>query len=411
MDLRRPGPASNPFESIVCVELVAKKSSKLRSGRRNMMAARKFGWLRPQILRRLRLSGSKGSFPGRALLFYKIPSPLTSAKHANELEIWDWVKALNENGYEVDLVDRTSKRYVGSGCYDLFLGLGTSASGQYFLEHGAGANAHKNYLIATTPHPQTANALRLLHLKHIANSYGIQVATTRLDPTESQISRYLEFADATLVYGISGSFSHRSFLDKDHLAFPFGPSSLVPSLPPRKDLHRNKFVLFAGNGLLAKGADLVIESFLNVPEAKLIIYGPQEQDFLDFLKLRLPRGSNIEYRGFLRLNRKNVAGMRNEFSAQVLSSPSEASATSVATLMSLGIVPIVNDEVGYPDSNRFGLGPFDQHIGSRISNRVREFLEVSPDLKQEMMEYEWEKSRAFTRSSFKSSISKLVSKL
>lgn len=333
--------------------------------------------------------------------------------HTNELEVWDWVKALNQKGYEVDLVDRSAERYVGSGNYDLFLGLGTSGSAKHFLEHGQNANASRNYMIATSPHPEVANKIRGVHLRQVFDRYGIEVQTTRLDSSEREISDRLSFVDSTLVYGLSNSFAHKSFCDKGFFALPFGLSALHRGAFPaeREELPGNKFVLYAGNGPLAKGADLAVEGFLSVPEAHLVIYGHREPDFLEFLKLRLPKKSNISFRGFHLGTKKNLNSLQQEFSAQILSSPSEGAASSVATLMALGIVPIVNEEVGFPNWNEFSLGQFDASIRERISERADEFMALKPHKVRLLMAEEYEKSFSFSRSGFNDSLTSALSQL
>ena len=350
----------------------------------------------------------------RALLFYKIPSvSLSKHHHTNELEIWDWVYVLNRLGYEVDLVSRSATTYLGDGAYDLFLGLGTSGSSRFFLEHAVAAQADRNIMIATTPHPNAANKARKEHLFRVRERYGLTPRVDRIDPSEGWISEHLDFVDSIMVYGIKGSFADKSFENSRLDRVTFGPSSLVtPSLPSRAvSVDPTSFVLYSGSGLLAKGADIVVETFLKNPRFCLTIYGPPEPEFMAFLESQTKRVANITYRGFHRASRRSLEQLRERVAGQILTSPSEGCASSVATLAGFGIVPIMNEEVGFPRWNDFSLGDFDERIGDRLEEMVSRFSGLSrSDLHSHRLA-EFQKAQAFSREGFRASLTSALTDL
>jgi len=358
----------------------------------------------PGFTQGLRVNKS-ATYSGRALLLYKsirnrrlLKAPL----HTNELEIIDWVWCLNELGFEVDLIDRGANPDLVTGGYDLFLGLGTSGSSKNFLPLANNSGAPKTILIATTPHPAHANRARMAHLIDFETRYGLMPTVSRIDPTEPHFQEHLDKADSVMVYGLDGEYAHRSFSGVQPLVRTYGPSSLSKTIQAvRAAVTDPSFVAFSGDGFVAKGVDLIVETFLRFPEFRLSIFGPpSDSAFFSALGDKIDRSANIVFHGFLPATERNLKKMSSH-GAQICASPSEGSATSVATLMSVGVPSIATIETGYVGAPGLSLGNFGPSTRDQIAQGIATYSLLPESSRTELAREAADFSQAFTRGEFR----------
>lgn len=110
------------------------------------------------------------------------------------------------------------------------------------------------------------------------------------------------------------------------------------------------YLWFGGKGMIHKGLDLCIEAFARHPELKLYVAGYKGAYWEMYEKyLKLP---NVHFVGFVDTMSKAFRNLCSMCAFSILPSCSEGSATSVLTLMNMGLIPIVSKECGINTDNK-----------------------------------------------------------
>lgn len=283
----------------------------------------------------------------RALVLYKIVPKIRISgplHHTNEIEIPALVSVLVRLGFHVTLLDRSAERLPPLENFDLFIGLGTSGSSNLFDPIAKELpKSCTRILLATTPNPVSANRLRREHLTRFHKKYGRWPEVSRIDPSEKRIQERIAISDHIWVYGEPNTFSADSFFGLHPSIHYFPPTSLIspPSSLRMPDEQPKRFVWFGGSGMIAKGADLVVEAFQELPFLRLDLYGPSsDPEFQDIVVPSIQRSSNMKFKGFLSGGPRKYCRELGSGAAQVLLSPSEGFATSVLTPGIFG-VPLI----------------------------------------------------------------------
>lgn len=342
------------------------------------------------------------SYHSKALLFYKLPRirPQFMIRHTNEKEIILFILNLNKLGFSVDVLDRNFWNHNLKSRYDLFLGLGTSGSGVRFLEVAQNSKADLRILIATTPHPVAANKNRRLHFRYLEDKYGVStISPDRLDPTESLIGDHLSASQSVLVYGTPESFSVQSFSKTGARIAAYGPSSIADNDWSNPSIVGSNYVLFSGSGLLAKGADLLVDAFLELPDLNLNIFAPPEESFLKIFQQRIAKSNSVSYMGFLPPTKSNLLNLRKRSIASVFCSPSEAFASSISSLMHFGLIPVINYESGM-DIDSAILGEFKDVTTEKIKDKILAFHSLSSQEKQKLSDETYQKGKLYSSRHF-----------
>lgn len=108
--------------------------------------------------------------------------------------------------------------------------------------------------------------------------------------------------------------------------------------------NRKGFLWFGGKGMIHKGLDLCIEAFARHPELKLYVAGYKGSYWGLYEKyLKLP---NVKFVGFVDPLSREYQRICDACAFSILPSCSEGTATSILTLMNMGLIPIVSKECG-----------------------------------------------------------------
>lgn len=298
----------------------------------------------------------------RALLYYKTepflyPNALADYEHTNLWEIREIVRVLNTFGHTVDVVDRSADDFTPEDKYDLFIGLGAGRSGKHFARYAAALPRATKVLLAAGPEPILSSRLVREHYDRFNARHGTNVPAMRL-AEGIDFPAFAKVTDYFLCIGEDEQFCASTYR---HLQRPI--LTYMPAVSPNIRFYkgmvetrlRNKFLCFAGDGLICKGVDVVVEAFSEMPELQLHICGPDtEPGFFDVLGDRIRDSGNIRYEGFVRVGGTRFEELLRECSFVVFASSSEGCATSVATVMRGGLVPILTKEVGINVGN-FGF--------------------------------------------------------
>jgi glycosyltransferase involved in cell wall biosynthesis len=308
------------------------------------------------------LDGGFSRAPYRALLYYKTepfiyPEVVKDYTHTNLWEITEIVRILNNFGFVVDIIDRSRVDFMPEDKYDLFIGLGAGRSGKYFARYAEALPKAIKVLLAAGPEPTLSNRLVQEQYDRFNARHRTNVPAMRLT-AGIDFAAFVQNTDYFLVIGEDGQFctdSYRS-LGKPILTFLPGTSPNCRFFPQWiKDRGRNNFLCFAGNGFICKGVDLLVEAFLDMPDLNLYICGPDsERDFFKVLGDAINSSKNIHYEGFVQVGGERFLQLLGECSFVVFASSAEGCATSVATALRGGLVPILNKEVGI-NIEKFGF--------------------------------------------------------
>lgn len=321
---------------------------------------------------------------GRALLLYKTPrrQPLPTRlrfAHANEVEVQSWIQALNSLGYIVDLLDRAAPTTPIQDCYSLVLGLGVGGSARLYDEIRALTPQAVHGALCTVPFPSAANRSREDHFRRFEARHSQLKSRQRLLETHG-ISRRLESSHTVFCFGPPSSWSHETYASMQLAPISYGGCGIPLRSPVHVRPARNPLVFLAvlGQGLIAKGVDLLVDAFLQNPKLTLHICGPNtDKDFQEQLLPQIKQSSNIHYHGFVRMNSRKMHRLVSEATFQIQASPSEGTSTSVLALLSQGLIPVVTEETFRLPGCGISLGKSDEQVLTRVTETLTRIENLS----------------------------------
>ena len=357
-----------------------------------------------------------------AAMYYKTePFYSFNHNHTNNWEIKTAVEILCSLGYDVDLIDRGNKNWVPDKEYDIFLGLGVGNSGNQFVKYSKLSKAKKRVLLAMGPQPDISNkrVIKRYDMFNNRTKNNARAMRTVTDVIGEKFVDIIENTDFIFCIGEEGTKSFDSFssYNKPVIGFYPGVSEKVifkdDFLKTRK---RRNFLCFAGNGLICKGVDLLVEGFL-LDENKdkyLDICGPSESSFVKEYRDKINKSSNITYHGFINVESEKFVKLASTCAYVIFHPSSEGCCTSVATAMKAGLVPIINSWTGINIENNVNGFLMNDHDDSdeliikEISSTVKYASSVSKVEYNELLNNSLENSKKFSQKSFIESYTKAL---
>ncbi len=375
-----------------------------------------FDW--PLVIRSLNLiaSANKASTK-QALLYYKtepfvMPWKVRDYRHTNLWEIVEIVRILNRYGYVVDVVDRDAKHFTPEDVYDLFLGLGAGHSGKRFSQYAQRMPRATKILIAAGPEPRLSNKLVLEHYARFNRRHDCKVPAMRL--TEGiDFESFARDTDYFIPIGEQHTFCPQSYMALGMPVLNYLPST-SPAIRFKSEWletrSRRAFLCFAGDGFICKGVDVVVDSFAEMPDVEVYICGPRsESAFFEIFESKLGASLNIRYEGFVKIGGPRFEELVAHCSYVVFPSSAEGCATSIATVLRAGLLPVITRETGI-DVNKFGFyieGKKESLVEETVS-ACRSAIEISD---AEYRQRVWdclEDSSKYTQASFADSFEKAI---
>jgi len=315
------------------------------------LSRRLLNYFRPKFIENL--VGRQDEYPFRALLYFKTGWFLKKKnnleyRHTNEWEIIEIVRILNTLGFVVDVIDRGALNFKPDDKYDLFIGIAAGDSGRYYKKYAELLPSAIKVALCAGPEPKLSAQLVREQYARFNLRYKSNLPTMR-EPT-IDFDSFAKSSDALLVIGEKGQFCYESYQRHNMPVYNYLPgcSSEIRFLHHWVSMRdRTKFICFSGDGFICKGVDLVVEAFSKHPELSVYICGPDtEQGFFDVLGETIKTSKNIFYEGFVEVGGKRFEELVSSCSFVISNSSSEGCATSVATMMSAGLVPVLNYETG-----------------------------------------------------------------
>lgn len=347
---------------------------------------------------------------GHALLYYKI-NPLIdeiSANkyefHSNNWQVLEIVKILNKLGYWVDIIDRAVdiNKLKLKKKYNLFIGIGAGNSGKYYSYIASRLSNSIRIFYAAGPEPKVSNSLIKKRYEYFSRRHKGTSLKLRRNIDKVNINDAMKFTD--YIFCIGNKFSINTYKKFKKKIYNINPST-------SPDLHFNlnnlnkrdpkKFLYFGGNGNIVKGLDILIEVFAQLKDLKFYICAPYEEDFYMYFKKNLHKCKNIHWLGFTKVTSEKFKELTSECGYIILPSCSEGVATSVATCMRKGLVPIVTYETGI-DLDDFGFKITNLNI-ENLKKKIRSISKISTKELNERSIKSYLSSFKYTQSSFSKS--------
>ncbi len=299
---------------------------------------------------------------GHAALYFKtdpffLKRTATQYHHVNFWEALEIVKILNKLGYWVDVFDRTvdfNKQKIEDK-YDIFVGISAGMSGKSFPQIASRLKKALKIAFVSSQDPEIFNSAVLkryenFKIRHKDINLPMVGLKTNLDMRE-----IINNTDAIFCEGENVTISQYQKYNKPIYQI-FVPSSpkIVFNLPECYYRKNNKFLYFGSNRNILKGLDILIETFVDLPELELYICTPaNEPDFNKVYEDRLRKVNNIHWIGFVEVGGKKFEKLTRQCAFVTLLSCSDSMATSITSCMRKGMIPVITPET---DINIEGFG-------------------------------------------------------
>jgi hypothetical protein len=351
-----------------------------------------------------------------AALYYKTEpffTDISKYTHTNNWEIVRSIEVLTSLGYSVDLIDRGNDSWVPKKEYDLFLGLGVGNSGKNFARYARLSKAKVKILLSMGPQPDISNDLVIKRYKDFneRNNQNTPTMRTVQDVIGDKFQEIIAETDYIFNIGEKNNKSYKSYLSYEKPILHFYPA-VSPSVSYRPDWSKtrdlNTYLCFAGNGLICKGVDILVEAFLKDKNKKLHICGPAEAGFFEAYKDKIAESGNIFYHGFIEPGGEKFNELAGICSFAIFHSAAEGCCTSVATAMRAGLVPVINEWTGInTDTCGFNIVDNDNNI-KNVQDTLRHLENLDKNEYYHHVEKTLEKSKIFTQDEYTKSYSAAI---
>ncbi len=295
---------------------------------------------------------------GHALIYYK-SDPFSFLYDSNNFsptnnwEVKEMAKIFNKLGFWVDIIDRDiGENYKPVDKYDIFISNASGDSGKFYYKYASILKKAIKIFYATSMeksvrkkliekrydyffqrHPEAKNKILYRRISKIDNDKTFEVTDAIfVQGSEKCIDTYKKFNKD--IYKTNASTNPKIHLDISQIA--------------KRD--PKKFLYFGGNGNIVKGLDLAVEVFSDLPDLHLYICAPKtEVDFNIFFEKKIQANKNIHFVGFIPTNGKVFDKLTSLCSFVLLLSSTEGNATSIATCIRKGLIPIITPESGFEE--------------------------------------------------------------
>lgn len=314
-------------------------------------------WFQRKFFQSVRLMPPAGTLvAGRALLSFAITSAGMSPHHPvfqNHSGPWESSMIASyflERGYIVDVIHFTNRSFVPRERYDVILTMMEDLYRLVAYASNPPESIIKIWLLYLSALDQS-NSSELARIEALeARRPGVLYFPKRQEMHERLQEKTLELADGCALAGnqtVLDTYPSR-FRDK---IYPVGisasPLARVKSEEEYAPLER-EFVWYFGNGAVRKGLDIVLEAFAKHPDWVLHVIGTphKEPDFMKIYRRELTQTPNIKLEGYLTPASARFAEIMQTSFCFIAPTCTEGTSTAVATMLQVGLYPLVSRESG-----------------------------------------------------------------
>jgi glycosyltransferase involved in cell wall biosynthesis len=293
---------------------------------------------------------NSSQFDKNCLLVY-IAAPFKgktiNPNHQNQWQARELARIVGEFGYNVDVINFDENIRL-SKIYDLVIDMHPGLNKSY--KNNMHAHCCKIAYI-TGSNPSFSNAAESQRLEELFLRRGVRLKPRR--NTKPFVRDELETFDAMLFIG--NSYNLQTY-EEFNIKRKFLVSNTGVDFPEHKGKVQNPprgFLFLGGTGQVHKGLDLLLEVFSRNKQLILFICSSfkEERDFSKLYHEELFQNENIHPVGFLNIDDNRFQEICSQCCYVVLPSCSEGMAGSVLMGMSLGLIPIVSRECGFPEED------------------------------------------------------------
>jgi len=287
---------------------------------------------------------------GKVLFSY---FPVTSAtrdsecvRHSNVWESREIVRILNKMDRTVDAIDWMDDKFYPQEDYEMVFDIYTNLQRLCpFLDPST-----RRVLHLTGQYHVYQNLAEIRRVEDLERRTGKLYSPKRLVKSPELFERSLRLAHICSLIGNEHTLG--TFPEKYHykIRLVTVSASLLRRVKSRAQFvpQQREFTWFFGGGAVHKGLDLVLEVFDRHPELTLNVIGDveSERDFMLIYGDLLTRRSNIHYHGYLSPSSDEFRQITDRSFCFVAPSCSESISSAAATMMQVGLYPIISRETG-----------------------------------------------------------------
>jgi glycosyltransferase involved in cell wall biosynthesis len=288
---------------------------------------------------------TKNARQGSMLLSYIIDpfllkdgEPISNA-HTHDFESLLIAETFLDLGYDVDVIDYRDELFTPIKEYSFFVSARTNFQRiAKFLHDDCIKIVHLD--MAHWLFNNYAAYKRCLDVKE---RKGIALRSYKMQ----EMNWAIEYADYATILGNEFTISTYKYAQKPLFRTPISTCYTYPwSRVKDFDNCRRNFLWLGSSGFIHKGLDLVVESFMELPDCHLYICGPieGEKDFQRAFHKELYETKNIHTIGWVDVTSPEFIEITNKCVGVVYASCSEGGGGAVIQCMHAGLIPIVSYE-------------------------------------------------------------------
>lgn len=319
--------------------------------------------------------------------FLRKPGAEISRDHTHHWESHQIAQTFLDRGYAVDVISYQNRRFAPEKPYRFFVGARNNF--ERLAEH-LPADCRK-IVHLDTAHWLFNNAAAYQRLLDVQRRRGVVLNNAKMvGPNWA-----LEHADEATVLGNEFTMNTYAYAKKPMTRIPIS-NPLVYDWPEERDIERARrsYLWFGSSGFVHKGLDLVLEAFSQLPDFRLTVCGPldQEQEFVKAFRKELYETPNITTIGWVDVAGAQFREVAGNCIGLIYPTCSEGGGGSAITCMHAGMIPVLSYEASV-DVEDTGVILKDSRIET-IKHAVSALSDQSPTLLKKQARAAWELARA-----------------
>ncbi len=328
-----------------------------------------------------------------------------SQHHTHDWESFQMVKTFLDKGYHVDVISYLNGKFIPEKQYKYFISARTN------LERIA-KNLNPDCKIVS--HLDTAHWIlnnqsaysRLLSLKERKG-----VCLSNIKMVEANLA--IENSDCATILGNEYTINSYKYAKKSIYRIPISVPE-VYDFDDQKDFSsaKNNYLWFGSSGFVHKGLDLVLEAFEKLPDHKLTVCGPidEEKAFVKAYHDHLYNMPNIHTHGWIDVKSPEFLNICRNCIGLVYPTCAEGGGGSVITCMHAGLIPIISYESSV-DIGTNGIVLKENTI-EKIKQSVMKLSGHSPDELHQLSKSTWKfVNKTHTRAIFTKTYNEFVTNI
>ena len=318
-------------------------------------------------------------FKSNALVYFKSDIFFSNliakiSTHTNNMEIKTICETLKDMNYNVYLIDRDARieeiDSLKAEHFEIFISNASGNSAKFHDYIIKNFSIKKKIFYASGPEPHFSNELVLERHANFDKKHNCVSIRRRLVDLKKNFNR---LKNVDCIFYIGNNFSKLSYKKYQKPLYQLLPIIKNEYLLTEREIKNKKtknVVYVGGTGLICKGLDIVIDAFLELPDFRLDIFGPSnENDFWNIYRNKI-KGKNIFFHGFVSPNSSLFRSIVKKATYHVNCPAAEGMATSILFTNSFGVIPIVSENSGI-DIQNFGY-----EIKNEKNSIIKKFISL-----------------------------------